>query len=226
MTPDCGKTLGYVLIKSQADLDAISSCATINGDLLLPSAVMNSISFSPKLKAVMGAMVIAGGSGSGTTTIQAPGLTSVGSGGGFSSVIGTNYRPGLTIQSFPLLNSMSFNELDAIGGSLVFNNNPLITNFNGFQSLITVGGDVDIIGNFTSLSLPSLDSIGGGINIETTSNSFQCPFPNFRTDGHIHGTGFVCSGNIANPQSNVHENVTANTQPFQQSGSSKIQGFG
>jgi hypothetical protein len=214
------------LIRNQADLDAISNCATINGDLLLPGAAMNSISFSPQLQAVMGALFISGGSSGGTTAIHAPGLTSVGSGGGFSGVIGTNYRPGLTIQSFPFLDSVSFNELSAIGGDLTFQNNPQITNFNGFQNLATVGGDVDVIGNFNSLSLPSLESVGGGINVETTSNSFQCPFPNFRTDGHIHGMGFVCSGNIANPQSNVHVNITANTQPFQQSGSSKIQGFG
>ena len=89
-------------------------------------------------------------------------------------------------------------------------NNSALKDINGFQSLQTVGGNIDITGDFNSLSLPSLTKVGGGLNIQSSSSSFVCPIANDRANGVIQGHGFVCSGNIAHPMPGVGANVSAN----------------
>jgi hypothetical protein len=111
------------------------------------------------------------------------------------------------------LNSASFPQLTNIGGNLDFANNPQLTAINGFQSLQTVGGNIDLTGDFNQVSLPSLTNVGGGINIQTSSKNFTCPISSDRTNGVIQGKGFVCAGNITNPTPGVGANYTANTFP-------------
>lgn len=119
-----------------------------------------------------------------------------------------------------LFNSANFPQLTNIGGNLVFANNPQLTTINDFQSLQMVGGNIDLMGDFNEISLPSLTGVGGGVNIQTSSKNFTCPILNNRTNEIIQGKRFVCAGNIANPTPNVEANYTANAFPAAPSKSS------
>jgi hypothetical protein len=74
-----------------------------------------------------------------------------------------------------------------ITGEFLFAETPAVPNFNGFPVLSQIGGSLDLTGNFNSVELPNLNSIGGGVNVQSSSPSFQCIFPNFRTNRVVRG---------------------------------------
>ena len=116
----------------------------------------------------------------------------------------------LIISNFTLLNTLSFPKLEFIGGSFIINGNPQLQNITAFPALSTVLGSIDWTGSFDYASLPQLNFVGGGVNVQSSSNKFVCPFSSIRTNGIVHGNGFVCSGGIPNPLINVNgTNVTA-----------------
>ena len=148
--------------------------------------------------------------GVGATSIQAAGLRTIGT----VSQSGGPYPDSLAILNSPFLTAASFPQLESIGKDLVLANNSDLKTVNGFPRLQQVGGNVDLTGNFNQVSLPALSSVGGGVNIQTTSGSFTCPIPEDRNNGVIHGQGFVCTGNIAHPSPGVTgANYTADTFP-------------
>jgi len=62
--------------------------------------------------------------------------------------------------------------------------------------LSNVAGNIDLTGNFEKVELPVLSTIGGGVNIESSSSSFQCP-SNIR--GATKGSIFNCKGDVQHP---------------------------
>lgn len=146
------------------------------------------------------------------TSVSAPGLQQLGT----IPSAADQFLDSLSILNSPLINNANFPAFTNIEGNLYFANNSALQNINGFPQLQEVGGNVDLTGDFNSLSLPNLDQVGGGINIQSSSSSFLCPIPNDRTNGVVQGHGFVCSGKIQHPTPGITgANYTANTFPPQ-----------
>ena len=127
--------------------------------------------------------------------------------------MGMGTSSNLSISNCSSLTTASFPQLKSIGGGFIIFNNSDLLNINGFPLLQNISGDVDLLGDFNNLSLPSLTYVGGGIDIQSSSSSFKCPFPSIRSNGVVHGQGFICAGNIENPTSVTGLNLTAGTKP-------------
>ena len=198
-TGNCGHSGSYVSIANPSDLNSISQCTTIAGDLIIAptGSGLSSIDLPSGLQTISGSLIFDGQSTASTASISAPGLSSVGStqstgAQGLSDLV-TN--SGLVIGNFPSLTSFSFPNLATIQSNFVVENNPLVSAIN-MPDLSTVGGNLDLTGNFNSVQLPALTGVDGGVNVETTSANFQCP-NNIR--GSTKGSTFSCEGNVTHP---------------------------
>jgi hypothetical protein len=122
-----------------------------------------------------------------TSAINAPGLSAIGSINAAASGIYDgkfeNYtlpwaagaNPGLLIYDFASLHGLSFPALHSIGGDFLFAQNPLVKNINGFPNLVSVGGNLNLTGNFDSMDFPKLSLVAGSVFIQSSSTKFQCP---------------------------------------------------
>jgi len=109
---------------------------------------------------------------------------------------------GFVISDYVNLTRLSFPNLTTVGSNVILLRNPLLKIIDGFGSLTTVHGNLDITGNFDSLELARLAAVNGSINIQTTSTSFVCPdFSNVSVIGNIN-----CKGKVANPQPLSNDN--------------------
>ncbi|KAF8458831.1 hypothetical protein BGX38DRAFT_1138421 [Terfezia claveryi] len=94
---------------------------------------------------------------------------------------------------------LDFPILTQIGGGFKIHNNSQLVNINGFPKLKQVDGAIDFVGNFKNASLPSLEDVRGGFNLQTTEE-FDCSdFSAARDDKVIKGDSFVCKSKEANP---------------------------
>jgi len=118
------------------------------------------------------------------TNVIAPNLTSTGKDLAFVA------NPDFANLSMPLLQSVG-------GGVLIANNSDL--DGIGFPSLTFVGGAIDLSGNFTTPSLPALNDVKGGFNMQSTANIDCSGFESEHTSGLIQGV-FTCK-TTANAQS-------------------------
>jgi hypothetical protein len=198
-TGNCGHTGGYVSIANPSDLDSISKCTTIAGDLIITpaSGELSSIDLPSGLQGISGSLIFDGQSTASTVSITASGLSSVGStqstgAQGLSDIV-TN--SGLIIGNFPSLTNFSFPNLANIQSNFLVENNPQVSGIN-MPGLSNVGGNLDLTGNFNSLQLPDLAAVNGGVNVETTSTNFQCPS---NIHGSTKGSAFNCEGNVTHP---------------------------
>lgn len=206
-----------------ADLEAIADCTTIFGDLIIfiftpTSDALTSITLPSGLHTITGNMIASGAAISDPQEtnfkgIEAPGLTSVGEADStaFDSILSQidnpdnvqfNFTPGFSLQTFPSLNQMGFPSLSSVGGNFLVAQNPDLGDIN-LPLLSTIGGNLDVTGDFNSLELPDLNYVGGGVNVQSSSPTFKCPIPKLRTNGDVHGDGFVCLGNVHNPVSGI-----------------------
>jgi hypothetical protein len=113
---------------------------------------------------------------------------------------------GVVISDYDALTTVSFPNLTTVGSNLVLIGNPLVTNVNGFNSLVAVSGNVDITGNFHTLEFPNLAVVNGSFNVQSSAENFTCPdFSNVSVKG-----SFACAGNVANPQPLIGDNSTTN----------------
>ena len=87
------------------------------------------------------------------------------------------------------LTSLSFPKLQSIGGNFLMGGDSQLLNLTGFPALTTVGGSIDWAGVFDIASLPQINTVDGGINVQSSSNTFKCPFPQLRTNGAVKGSG-------------------------------------
>ena len=131
-------------------------------------------------------------------SVSAPNLTSIGS--------------SLSFVNCTSLTNMSFPQLTTIGGTFLIANNTELTTISGFDKVSTVGGSIDWTGSFDNASLPSISDVRGGVNVQSSSQTFQCPFSSIQNNGVVKGKGFICTGKVANPSSGVNgTNQTANS---------------
>lgn len=99
----------------------------------------------------------------------------------------------LAVVSNSKLTNASFPLLKTVGGGLQIANNTQLTSIMGFPKVNSVGGAIQIIGNFSSASLPSLNLVKGGVDIESSSDKFNCSSWNSaHSDGDIQGDSYVC----------------------------------
>jgi hypothetical protein len=132
------------------------------------------------------------------TSIAAPNITYVGSSLSFVNC------SSLTNISFPLLTDVE--------GTFLIANNSALKDIDGFPRVETVGGSIDWTGSFDNASLPLVADVRGGVNVQSSSNVFVCPFPQIQSNGVVKGKGFVCTGKVSNPTSGVNgSNQTANS---------------
>ncbi|CAI4055424.1 Ecm33p SKDI_02G1830 [Saccharomyces kudriavzevii IFO 1802] len=102
----------------------------------------------------------------------------------------------LSIVSNDELSKAAFNNLTAIGGGFIIANNTQLKDIDGFSKVQTVGGAVDVTGNFSTLDLSSLKSVRGGANFDSTGN-FSCnALKKLQSNGAIQGDSFVCKNGI------------------------------
>lgn len=194
---NCGHSGGYVSIASSSDLDSISECTTIAGDLIITPGSLSSINLPSGLQTISGSLVLDGQNTASTESISAPGLSSVGASQstgaqGFSGLVSTS---GLVIGNFPSLTNFSFPSLATIQSNFLVENIPQVNSIS-MPELSNVNGNLDLTGNFNSVQLPALTAVSGGVNVETTSPGFQCPN---NIHGSTKGSSFICEGNVTNP---------------------------
>jgi hypothetical protein len=62
-----------------------------------------------------------------------------------------------------------------------------------------------MIGNFQNIHLPSLVSVGGNVEIESSVDDFTCPITQLQNAIISRGSSFICAGDV----SGVNETTTA-----------------
>lgn len=98
------------------------------------------------------------------------------------------------ISSNPNLQNASFSSLSKVGGGFVVANNSQYSDVDGFPSLKTVGGAIDMVGNLTNASFPDLNEVDGGVTVDS-DNVFNCSvFNEAHANGDFHGDAYVCKG--------------------------------
>jgi len=120
----------------------------------------------------------------------------------FSAPNLTSTGGALAFVDSPNLNNISFPSLTIIGGGFLIANNSNLENIDGFPMLQTIVGALDFAGAFNNASLPSLKDVRGGLNIQTSSSTFDCtPFKKDKSNSIIKGT-FTCAASQSNPNTN------------------------
>ncbi|KAI5809539.1 hypothetical protein DFH27DRAFT_589384 [Peziza echinospora] len=99
----------------------------------------------------------------------------------------------------PKLTKLDFPVLKDVGGGFKIHNNTLLAVIDGFPKLTTVKGAIDIVGNLKNATLPELEDVQGGFNLQT-SEQFDCKeFDKYQADKVIKGDDYVCKGQLKNP---------------------------
>ena len=107
---------------------------------------------------------------------------------------------GLSIIGFPSLQNLSFPNLETIGGSLNISLNPDLPLVN-LSALQSVGGDLDLTGNFTRIIWPNLRRVYGTALVESTYASIDCgrkPGQLF-SEVSVYGS-LTCLAGVENPR--------------------------
>jgi len=99
----------------------------------------------------------------------------------------------LAFVSCSRLTKITADALEEIGGTFQLANNTRLAKVDGFGALKVVGGAVDLSGVFTEVSLPELDDVRGGFNLQSTEQIDCKPFEDLRDGGVIKGDGYVCA---------------------------------
>lgn len=107
----------------------------------------------------------------------------------------------LTATDNEQLNNMSFPKLKQITGGLTVGNNPLLKMMDGFASLTTITGALDMNGNFTSVALPAIHDIRGAFNLQSSGDiSSNCTkFKGESGSSNVIKGKFTCAGKQSSP---------------------------
>jgi hypothetical protein len=141
-------------------------------------------------------------------TFEAPGLSSIGTmldGTAPNDLIGI-----LQLWVLPSLTTISFPNLTILGSQFQLANCSSLEAINGFPRLSRIGGSLNLLGNFSSISFPSLEYVGGNVMIVSSDPAFNCPLQGLESAGGIKGR-VVCgaSGNTSATSTAPLPNVTA-----------------
>ncbi|KAL2833360.1 GPI-anchored cell wall organization protein-domain-containing protein [Aspergillus cavernicola] len=137
------------------------------------------------------------------STVSIPSLTKLEGqlgfwGNSFSSLSAPNLTEtgDLVLEDNSRLSNLSLPVLETVnGGFLITRNDEL--NTISFPKLATVTGAIDFSGGFDSASLPSLQNVRGGFNMQSTGN-FSCETFDSWKDNTIHGT-YKCEAETSDP---------------------------
>ena len=92
------------------------------------------------------------------------------------------------------LTNLSLPVLETVKGAFQVANNSMLKSIDAAPKLKTVSGALDFSGSFSKVDLPSLESVDGGVNLQTSSE-FDCG--SFNQD--VAGGDFTCKPKAANP---------------------------
>ncbi|KAI5857196.1 hypothetical protein BZA05DRAFT_387547 [Tricharina praecox] len=106
----------------------------------------------------------------------------------------TQVGESLAFVSCSRLTKISANELEEVGGTFQLANNTKLAVVEDFDKLAVVGGAVDISGVVTNVTLPSLDDVRGGFNLQSTEDVSCDEFNDLKSSGVIKGDDFTCAG--------------------------------
>lgn len=99
----------------------------------------------------------------------------------------------LSIVSNDELSKAAFSNLTTVGGGFIIANNTQLKVIDGFNKVQTVGGAIEVTGNFSTLDLSSLKSVRGGAKFDSSSSNFSCnALKKLQSNGAIQGDSFVC----------------------------------
>jgi hypothetical protein len=134
----------------------------------------------PSLAVVNGSL---GFYGNYMSSIAAPNLTSVGS--------TANGQGSLAFVANAKLSNISMPLLKTVGGADQIANNTALYTIS-FPALTTVGGAIDFSGNFTTPSLPALNNVKGGFNVQSKSQIDCSGFQSQAGSGKVIQGTFIC----------------------------------
>ncbi|CAG8623195.1 14231_t:CDS:2, partial [Ambispora leptoticha] len=104
----------------------------------------------------------------------------------------------LNIASNTQLRSISLPKLNELG-SLVITENTCLNKIDGFQNLGRVHKIIDITGNYSAVSFPSLKNVDGGFNSQSRSVDFDCNSLN-ALRVNIDEKKFYCQSGVYDPR--------------------------
>ncbi|OAA67298.1 GPI-anchored cell wall organization protein ecm33 [Niveomyces insectorum RCEF 264] len=112
------------------------------------------------------------------------------------------------------LTNISIPALTSVGGGFLIANNTALQNITGFGKLKTVGGAINLRGNFTEIDFPSLNDVKGAFDVVSTADissscaTFKKLAPGSQGGGgQIQGT-YTCQSNNANANSDTSPTST------------------
>jgi hypothetical protein len=136
-------------------------------------------------------------------SFRAPNLTEIG------GALAISANSALTNISFPLLTKVGFNFEIA--------NNTKLQKVDGFPQLKSIGGSLDMNGNFSNVELPAISNVEGAFNLQATGTEVQkaCDdvFEPLHAKSKLQGE-FFCTGGVLDPSG-------AGSTPTQTAGSPK-----
>lgn len=104
-----------------------------------------------------------------------------------------NIEGTLAIVSNSQLKNISFPVLQSIGGGFQIANNTNLDNLSGFPVLSSVGGAVDFVGDFDQAILPKLNTVRGGVVVDSDAEDFNCSSWNsLEQNNGIRGDSYQC----------------------------------
>lgn len=129
----------------------------------------------------------------------------------------TSLSGGILIQNNPLLANVLLPSLQTIGGAFTAKNNTLLKVLDGFPSLQTISGSVDLQGDFSEVEFPQLEKGFNGFTLISSNSSLNCSsLDNYYQTQVIRGA-YNCTGLYGTSSTS-----TNTTSPAPRSGSSKL----
>jgi len=201
----CGQSGTTLAVLETTDLSAIQNCTTIQGSVYVHAPWSNNtLSLPASLQTVTGGLFCTGlGVNGFMAVIEGLGLKAVATDENETATVGT----GLVISDYANLTALNFPSLEMIGSNFILTRNDQLVTLSGFDNLTTVKGNVDLTGNFQRVAMPALQDVSGSVNIQSTSDTFQCPVKSNVVSGN---SSFVCAGGVSNPRPLAVDNSTTN----------------
>jgi len=201
----CGQSGTTLAILEATDLSTIQNCSTIKGSVYVHAPWSNNtLSLPASLQTVTGGLFCTGlGVNGFMAVIEGQGLKAVATDENETASMGT----GFVITDYPNLTTLNFPSLEMIGSNFILTRNDQLVTLTGFENLTTVKGNVDLTGGFQNVAMPALQDVSGSVNIQSTSDTFQCPVNSDVVSGN---STFVCEGSVRNPQPLAVDNSTTN----------------
>ncbi|KAI9036626.1 uncharacterized protein KD926_001639 [Aspergillus affinis] len=165
---------GEIKITQQSDADALSSCDTISGTLLIAPSASGTISL-PNVEEIKGPLTIKDADD--LNAVRADDLETV--------------SGPVTVENNKRLTSLKFDGLGTIGGELKIRGNEALREVQ-LDDLESVNGGVTVEGGFTGLSLSNLEKVRGATNIASTASEFSCSSLNSLHSEGAFGSDFNC----------------------------------